>query len=87
MQEDDFYLHHLCGMGSGLFQAAAACFKGRENDFGRNISLHSNFRACILTCPYFEMYLVQEDAAKMSYITVSFWMKVFLAEQLYICLH
>ena len=59
----------------------------RENDFDTNTSLHFNFRACILSCPYFEMYLAQEDATKMSYVDLSFWMKVFLTEQLYICLN
>lgn len=56
-----------------------------KNNFDTNMSLHFNFRACILSCPCFEMYLAQEDAVKMPYINLSFWMKVFLTEQLYVC--
>ena len=71
---------------SALWSFRAVLQGWRENDFDINVSLHFNFRAYILSCPHFEMYLAQEDATKMSYINLSFWMKVFLTEQLYICL-
>ena len=40
----------------------------------------------VLFCLHFEMYLVQEDAAKMSYINLSFWGEVSLTEPVHICL-
>lgn len=38
----------------------------------------------ILSCPYFEIHSVQENATKMYYIDLSSWIKMFLIEQLYL---
>lgn len=89
MRNGEFSICVTC-VGKGFLlcspQQLPLSAEGGENNFVTNISLHFNFRACILPRPYFEMYLVQEVAVKMSYINLSFWMKVLLTEQLYVCL-